>query len=923
MQHEPKALVPTAQSLLARRSNARRTVLLASAASIFLLSVALSSLAGLGIRGPLVATRATLAASTTVDSSVVITSATAPDARAQDEGVRHVIARTFAGVPVTVSRHRHAATRTKGASVSWTVTPDAHTIVPAQLDVLATGFAKIRASVIGSSSSRAPAATLSGDGPRTVSEIRLSISAVDTVLPIPITVLSLAGMIALLLCIRLLAATRENEARLLRARGGSVRTIVAADCLEMLPRAAIAAVAGGAVAQVILFFALGPPTSVLDVVVAPVAIIISALILSAGSGTIAARAAHGAPRPGTGKAEAAATLSVAGLLVIVSTIALWRFLQYGTPAVGRPEDASAVLAPALLLCTAAMLGLLLFVPITGWLQRRGGRETGFIGLLPLRTLHRNPRVFAGPIALVLISVATATLAAGYSATWVVFLSDSTRLVTGSDVRATFGGGQLDTDASSLLDSSRYSALPGVRAVAPVLRESATLGDQNVTAIGLSMNHAGAIVGPSSSVVDARSLVRLLRAPRNPLTGLALPAHASSLTLDATATATGGGSASALTTLWLADALGDVIPVSFPAQRVGDASAPAMPTPESAATPLGGPWRVVAADVEITASRNLIGFRYGISGLSARAPSGPTPITLPGLESWTAQNAVFGDGAITSAPAGGIGFGRPTIPAVTTVGVRLMPPGPTAVPVVVSRALADADALRIGDHFDVVGPWATFSARVVGVVPLVPGVTSQASLIGDLTSIDNGWLRSSEQLPALHELWMAGSPSARIAHEAAAAGNARITSASSSVSRQFVGGAVSGLWIGAAGSAAFAIVTLIASLASAVRQRGRELGVLRALGISAPDQARMRRREVVIVICFGLVLGLLTGTGMLALVTPTLARSSTPEAPAVLPLALGLDFFALALLIVLLLVGCAAVVGRYNAAIVKSALRAQP
>ncbi|HEX3680684.1 MAG TPA: hypothetical protein VHU90_13260, partial [Galbitalea sp.] len=426
MQPERKALVPTARSLLARRSAARRSVLVATVVTVFLLSATLSSLVALGVRGPLVATRSTLTSSAAVDTSVVVSAPPAKDTGAQDAGVLRVIRDTFRSAPVLVSRRRIAATGRTATTIAWTITPDAHTIDPAELGDLAYGFSHIEATVDASWSAYSPSAQLSGHGGETVSEMRVAIAAVNTVLPIPLTVLSLAGLVALLLCARLLSTTRENETRLLRARGGSVHTVMLADTAEAIRRAIVAAVAGGVVAQVTLAYLLGPPTGPGEVLLAPIAVIVASVLISAVSAAFAARAATGAPRPSSGRAVAAASLSLAVLLVIVSGIAVWRFLQYGTPVVGRAEDVAAILAPALLLCTAAVLSLVLFFPVTGALQRRAARRPELGRVLPARTLHRNPRLFAGPIALLVISIATATMAAGYASTWNGFLGDSSR-----------------------------------------------------------------------------------------------------------------------------------------------------------------------------------------------------------------------------------------------------------------------------------------------------------------------------------------------------------------------------------------------------------------------------------------------------------------------------------------------------------------
>ena len=921
MQPERKAPVPSARSLLARRSAARRTVLLATGVTIFLLSLALSAVVALGLRGPIAATRATLSSSSAADSSVTVSATPAKDATAQDVGVRGVIHESFAGVPVLVTHHRVAATGRTPTMVTWTIAPNARTITAAELGSLAAGFSHLEARVDASSAAHSPGAQVSGRGPQTVSEMRVAIAAVDIVLPIPITVLSLAGIIALLLCARLLGATRENESRLVRARGGSIRTLVLADTSEIVLPAVVGAVAGSVIAEVTLAFSLGPPTGLVEAGLAPLAIIVATVIVTAVSGASSARAATGMPRPSSGRAILATSLSLAVLLVAVSSIAAWRFLQYGTPVVGRPQDAAAVLAPALIPCTAALLALLLFYPVTGWLQRRSARGIRFVRVLPARTLHRNPRLFAGPIALLVISIATATTAAGYASTWTGFLADSTRLVTGSDVRASFGGEAEATDATSVLGTPAYARLPGVRAAVPVLREAASLGDENVTAIGFSVDHAAAIVGPSSSVIDVQQLVTALTPRQDPLDGIQLPGGATALTLTVATSSTSGGPGSVLATLWLADPLGDLAPLVLPAQPAGPAAVPEAT--HTVTLPPAGPWRVVAIDAEVTATHQIRGFDFGVSSLSAATAAGETSISVVSPDSWAAQNAVFNNGTSSAGRGGSIGFARATIRGGTNTSVRVMPPGSPIVPVIVSRSLAVENQMRIGDSIDVEGQWASFGARVAGIVPLVPGVTSQASLMGDLRSIDNGWLRSSEQVPALHELWIAGSPTATVASEAEAVDSGRITASTGSVSRAFVSGAVVGLWIGAAGSAACAIVTLIASLASVVRRRSREVGILRALGVTARDQGRMRRSEILIVLLFGLVVGALAGVAMLAIVVETLARSSTPEAPTVLPLVLRFDPVPLAILVGALDVASAIVVARYVGSIRAAARVAKP
>jgi hypothetical protein len=923
MQLERTAVEPTARSLSLHRSNAQRAILLATGAAILVLSFAVSVLVALGVREPGNAVRATLATAGVADSSVVLTATPALHVSAQDAAVRRIIAATFRDAPIHVSSQRTPATTHAAATIRWTITPNSRTMALSDLAALQYGFEHIDAKVNASAAAQSTDAQLSGRGAQTVSTMRAAIAAVDAVLPIPLSVLAISGIIALLLCARLLTTTRENESRLLRARGSFVRTMVLADAVEAFVPALVGAAVGAAIAQLVLLIGVGAPTGWAEVVLPPLVIVAAAVALSSLNGIVAARVATGSPHPASGRAVAAASASLGALLIAVSAIALWRFLQYGTPVAGRPEDAAAVLAPALLLCTAAVIGLLVFFPVSGFLERRASRRPGLNQVLAARSLHRNLRLFAGPIALVVLSIATATMASGYASTWNEFLRQSTRLVTGSDVRATFGGVALATDASSVLDWAAYSKLSAVVAVAPVLRESDQLGDQNITTIGVSAAQLHVLVGPSSSVIDSAALQRALTPSASPLPGIELPAgtRSATVTIETTRTGAADSAGSVVPTLWLADARGSLVPIVLGGQSTGRSGSTRVI--HTLTVPPSGPWRIVAMDADVVATHAIHGFSFGLSSVSAETSTGRASIPLADPKSWTPQSAVFSNGTSGAGSARTIGFSRSTIPANADTAVRLMPPGSARAPIVVSRALANADRLRIGDDVDVTGQWASFSARVSGIVPLVPGVSNQASIMGDLASIDSGWLRSSVQVPALHELWIAGSPLSSVGREVADVRSAHVITASGAVSRRFVGSAVLGLWLGAGVSAAFAIVTLAASIASLGRRRRREEGTLRALGVGAPAQARMRRAELVVVLSYATAVGLAAGAGVFGVTVGTLARASTPEAPAVLPLLLQLDPIPLAVLVAALLLASSIVIASYSRAVRASANGAKP
>ena len=86
---------------------------------------------------------------------------------------------------------------------------------------------------------------------------------------------------------------------------------------------------------------------------------------------------------------------------------------------------------------------------------------------------------------------------------------------------------------------------------------------------------------------------------------------------------------------------------------------------------------------------------------------------------------------------------------------------------------------------------------------------------------------------------------------------------------------------------------------------------------------MRRAEIAVVIVFGIVVGAIAGVGMLLLTVGTLARSSTPEAAAVLPLMLRFDPGPPAVLLAGLVLLSMLIVVRYAADLRRTAREAKP
>src|SRR6201999_772743 len=142
---------------------------------------------------------------------------------------------------------------------------------------------------------------------------------------------------------------------------------------------------------------VGPPTSVVEVIVPALAVLVVSLGINVLVSALAARAASGVPRSEAGRRRAAAPLTITGFGVAITVIALWRFEQAGTDGATFAADPSAVLAPGALLCAGTLLCLL------GAGRVAAGIELGFrsgrsISLFPIRSVNRHIAIMVGPTA---------------------------------------------------------------------------------------------------------------------------------------------------------------------------------------------------------------------------------------------------------------------------------------------------------------------------------------------------------------------------------------------------------------------------------------------------------------------------------------------------------------------------------------------
>ncbi|MDR6970582.1 FtsX-like permease family protein [Leifsonia shinshuensis] len=775
-----------------------------------------------------------------------------------------------------------------GTSVQWVLTPDPARITAAQLPRLHNGLAGVADALSEDPTAAASPFSSSGQALATTTAMERSVVALRAVIPIPLSVLAVCAVIALALLGRLLADARLVETRLLRSRGVTLPRLARAAALESGAVALVAVIVGTAAAQLVLWSLTGGPTAglpgAMDVLLPPLAALAAAVATATLTAVLSARSltdAPGAVEAGRGRTAVSAGLAV--LALVAAAVALWRFVVFSSSTAsggGGGIDPAGVVAPAAVLCAIALLGLSLFGPAAGAVERLAGRGRGVAGVLPARQVGRGIALFSGPVALIVLTVGVLTFAAGYAGTFSGFLRDSTLLTTGGEVRADLGVGGSPNDGGDLSGADRIRET-GITA-APAIVDDATIGDTDASLVVTDTSRLPALVPVGGYLLDTGGLAASLAGGAG-LPGADLPADTTSVALRVTAvsgdTAAAGVAAPTEVTVWMATSAGEAVPIIARPATSGDVLI---------ALPKDVGRRLVAVDVTAEAA-GATDVTVAVTGL---------PVASKPAGDWSLGRAAFD----SDTPFRAAGAGRATAALLDgKATARFVPDAEPTLRVAVTTALAADDSLRVGQQIDVNSSVGGLTATVARIVPALPGTTAERAVLADYSAVTAQLLRTTPSVSRATSIWATGDDPAAV--ERAVAGvvgrDAVVTTAEGGFVSRFLSGAVLSTWLGAAGCALLAVAAVAASISSALRRRRGEVVVLRAVGLSAKQQAWTRRAEVIGVSAAAALFGLAGGVVVVLLVGNTLARLSVVTAPSTLsvqgrvdPLGMGIGVLAL-------------------------------
>ncbi len=840
-------------------------------------------------------------------------------------------------------------------SASWVAQPDTGRIPAGQLTATAARAAALRQQL--ASSSGLPGLQVSTNLPAVLGATAANLAVARSLLVIGALELALVAAAALATAAAYLADQREGESALLASRGTARLQLARLNAAEAVILCLIATAAGGLAGTRLAATAAsaGPLRAAgLRLPAFPPGSWLALAVTAAGSILVLLWPALRTLAPGLARQRRGRQAAVSGIvragadlaLISLAVLAGWQLRHYSavvTSASGPGGiDPVLVLAPALALAGGTALTLRALPPAARAADRLASRGRRLSPALSCWQLSRRPLSQSAGALLIVLAVATGTLALSQHRSWTQSAADQAAFRAGADTRV---------DLASPLTAGaagRLAAAPGVRGATPV---APLTGSGTGETLALNARTAAGVVllRRDQSALPGPALFRAI-GPAGRQPGVVLPGHPAAVRVEASLGPASLRLAPAAVTLSVTDADGDVYQVSagtLPADgrphllsarlgggprgqviaplrlagitasyqlpaRAGPASAefrvlgltglaPGTAAPAVHGTALSG-WTAAASAPELTLLRSQPGALAGPSG-------------LPRAVSWrpagTAQRLTFAPGYGLAAAPPAVKNGvvtnahQPPVPVFGQLTLSDVAPSAAAIPAIATQSFLHANGTGVGATVDDSLGGLTVPVHIVAVVRSFPTVGSGGALILDLATVQQALLSRGLPPAPVTSWWLAtggGAPP----------GLAALLPAGSSVtSRDELVAGLLGNPLSAApqqavlavaiAAALLAIAGFFVSIAANVAQRRQESALLAALGVTQRSQAGQLCTQELMLSVPAALAGLLLGGVLTVLLVP--AVTLTPAATAPVPPALTTFAWAgalgLAALVVLL------------------------
>ena len=837
--------------------------------------------------------------------------------------------------PLTVPRSAFAASGgLVQAQASWLAEPQIAAMPQNQFGGIATNLNALSGSLSGPVS--LPSLQLTSGLPSVLSATATNLDVARSLLAICAILLALLAGAVLLAVARLLYGQREEETSILVARGATRAQLLRLAAAEAIPLCVVAAV-GGAAGGIWLARALaqtGPlPGMIADAAQAAAAVTIgaAAILLVPAQWSTLRRVTPGTARVRRGRQVAISAASRAGAdlaLIALAVLACWQLRHYSAVSAGANGtfgvDPVVVVAPALALAAGTVAALRL-LPIGGKAgDRLAARGRGLTAALASWQISRQPIRQGGAALLIVLAVASATLAFTQRQSWLQSNRDQAAFAAGADVR---------TQSALPLTAAQTAALTSTRGVEramPVAIFPFASASSQVIALGAPKAAGVVLLRPDQAKLPASTLFAKIRGA-NQAPGVALPGHPAQIQLTARLGPASLNLGPVQVTVSVEDADGVVYQLQ-PDTLAADGqehTLTAAVNPEAAAASnapgASYPLRVIAVTVGYTlpARKPTAPATFTVSGLSG----GPGTPGVPGslLRQFTAVtsaeglSAALGGGQIVTAGSNlpsisGFDFsnGADAVTFASGHGQLLgnpgAPPGPLAaqlaltatspnvipaIPGIATQSYLSANSTNVGATVQATIDGAQLNVHIVAAVTAFPTITASnpdgnGALIVDLANVQN-FLSGRALTPApVTQWWLAtadhdvppglgaGLPGGTAVVSTSALASDLINDPVSHVPQQaLLGVALAALLLASTG--------FCVSIAAGVRQRRAENALLAALGVMPRAAAGQLCLEKFMLSLPSAAAGLALGVFLAELLVPaiTLSASATTPQPSVL------------------------------------------
>jgi hypothetical protein len=807
---------------------------------------------------------------------------------------------------------------------SWLAQPQTASVPASQLSTVAGNVTQLKSAL--ANAELLPAVTLTTSLPSVLDATSNNLDVARSLLAICGVLLFLLAAAALLAVARLLAGQREGESAMLTARGGTRWQLVRLTATEAVPLALIAAAAGGALGVVLARLLAGAELSGAgvgpDVWLAAAAVAAGAMVIMVVP--VLSTVTPGAVRARQGRQAAISGVTRAGgdlALVLLAVVAGWQLRHYSAVSAGNNGnfgvDPVIVVAPALALAGGTVLALRL-LPVGGKagdrLAARGRRLTT---ALASWQISRQPIRQGGAALLIVLSVATATLALAQRQSWTRSDHDQAAFSAGADVRVQ------TSQPLSVTQADAVARLPGVRQAMPVATFAQPSGNSEVVAMNSTAAANVTLLRADQSPLPAVTLFGKIT-PTGPPGGVTLPGRPAGVTLTARLgpAALGPALAPVMVTLSVEDADGDVYQAdagTLPADGLDHTLTAALASVTGtagtgAATGTGTgiyPLRLVTVSLAYTLPATEPHTPVLFTAVSVSGGPGTASVSGSALRGWSAvasspelagaqqslgtQGKSEAPGVIVTNPASGSvtfdpGFGLaasgiPGVPPTTVFGQLQLAAAPSAaaIPGLATAGFLAANNASVGStvHVDVNG--AIVAVHIVAALTTFPTVPiSGGGVIVDLSRLQNV-LASSELAPAqANQWWLAIRGAVPPGLAAVLPSGSAITSADGAASG-LLGNPLStvpqqALLAVALAAAVLAVTGFCVSIAAGVRQRRAESALLAALGVPPRAAAGQLCLEKLMLSLPSALAGLILGVVLAELLVPAITLSAAATAP---------------------------------------------